>query len=398
MQSGALSDLLILDLSRILAGPYCSMMLGDLGATVIKVERPGTGDGSRQWGPPWAGEESAYFISVNRNKQSLALDLEQEEGREIVGSLASKADVLIENFKVGTMAGWGLGYEQLRDVNSALIYCSITGYGQTGPYRERPGYDFMIQAQGGVMSITGPAEGPPYKVGVAIVDISAGLYAAIAILAALHDRARSGLGQHIDIALLDSQIAWLANVASNYLVTGEPPGRFGNAHPNIVPYETFEASDGWFALAVGNDRQYRRLCAVIERPDLGEDPRFETNAQRVQHRDVLVPSLGEAFRRRPVAAWLADLLAADIPCAPINSIDRVLTDPQAIHREMVVEVEHPEAGSLKLTGSPLKLGRTPPQYRQPPPTLGQHSEAILKRLLSYDDGKIRSLRAKGVIA
>jgi formyl-CoA transferase len=398
MQSGALSDLLILDLSRILAGPYCSMVLGDLGATVVKVERPGTGDGSRQWGPPWAGEESAYFISVNRNKQSLALDLEQEEGREIIRSLASKADVLIENFKVGTMEGWGLGYAQLKDVNSALIYCSITGYGQTGPYRERPGYDFMIQAQGGVMSITGPAQGPPYKVGVAIVDISAGMYAATAILAALHERARSGLGQHIDIALLDSQIAWLANVASNYLVTGEPPGRFGNAHPNIVPYETFEASDGWFALAVGNDRQFRRLCAVIGRPDLGEDPRFETNARRVQHRDILVPMLGETFRLRPIADWLARLLGAGIPCAPINSIDRVLTDPQAIHREMVVEVEHPEVGSLKLTGSPLKLGRTPPEYRLPPPALGQHSETILRRLLSYDEGKIRSLRAKGVIA
>jgi formyl-CoA transferase len=324
--------------------------------------------------------------------------LEQEEGREIIRSLASKADVLIENFKVGTMEGWGLGYAQLKDVNSALIYCSITGYGQTGPYRERPGYDFMIQAQGGVMSITGPAQGPPYKVGVAIVDISAGMYAATAILAALHERARSGLGQHIDIALLDSQIAWLANVASNYLVTGEPPGRFGNAHPNIVPYETFEASDGWFALAVGNDRQFRRLCAVIGRPDLGEDPRFETNARRVQHRDILVPMLGETFRLRPIADWLARLLGAGIPCAPINSIDRVLTDPQAIHREMVVEVEHPEVGSLKLTGSPLKLGRTPPEYRLPPPALGQHSETILRRLLSYDEGKIRSLRAKGVIA
>jgi formyl-CoA transferase len=398
MEFGALSDLLVLDLSRILAGPYCSMMLGDLGATVIKVERPGTGDGSRQWGPPWAGEESAYFISVNRNKQSLALNLEQEEGREIIRSLASEADVLIENFKVGTMDGWGLGYGDLCEINPGLIYCSITGYGQTGPYRDRPGYDFMIQAQGGVMSITGPVEGPPYKVGVAIVDISAGMYAATAILAALHERAQSGEGQHIDIALLDSQIAWLANVASNYLVTGERPGRFGNAHPNIVPYETFEASDGWFALAVGNDRQFRRLCAVVGRPDLAEDPRYETNAQRVEHRHILVPSLQEEFSARTVDEWLAELLRVGIPSAPINAIDKVLADPQAVHRGMVVEVQHPEVGALKLTGSPLKLSRTPVEYRQAPPSLGQHSEAILRRLLSYSDGKIQNLRAKGVIA
>lgn len=398
MQSGALSDLLVLDLSRILAGPYCSMMLGDLGATVIKVERPGTGDGSRQWGPPWAGEESAYFISVNRNKESLAVDLEQAEGREIVRALASKADVLIENFKVGTMGRWGLDYEDLGDTNPGLVYCSITGYGQTGPYRDRPGYDFMIQAQGGVMSITGPVEGPPSKVGVAIVDISAGMYAAAAILGALHERARSGQGQHIDIALLDSQIAWLANVASNYLVAGEPPGRFGNAHPNIVPYETFQASDGWFALAVGNDRQFRRLCAVVGRPELGEDPRYATNAGRVQHREKLVASLQEAFRGRSIQEWLAELLQAGIPSAPINTIDKVLTDPQAVHREMVVEMQHPQAGALRLAGSPLKLSRTPVVYRQAPPSLGQHSEEILKRLLSLDDGRIQSLRAKGVIA
>jgi formyl-CoA transferase len=373
-------------------------MLGDLGAQVVKVEQPGRGDGTREWGPPWAGGESAYYLSINRNKRSLAVDLGQPRGREIIRKLAAKADVLIENFKFGTMANWGLAYDDLSEVNPALIYCSITGYGHTGPDRDRPGYDFIIQAQGGVMSITGPAEGPPYKVGVAIVDITAGLYAATSILAALHERAASGLGQHIDIALFDSQIAWLANVGGNYLVTGERPGRYGNAHPNIVPYETFEAKDGWFALAVGNDAQFRRLCALIGREDLAEDPQYATNARRVENRDRLVPRLQEVLSRRRVQEWLDALLEAGIPCAPINCIDQVFADPQALYRDMLVEIPHPTIGNLQMAGSPLKLGRTPIQFSQAPPTLGQHSDEILTNLLGLGGAEIRDLRSAGIIA
>jgi formyl-CoA transferase len=398
MNKGALSDLLVLDLSRILAGPYCSMMLGDLGALVIKVEQPGRGDGTRQWGPPWAGGESAYYLSVNRNKRSLAVDLGTAQGRDLIRELATKSDVLIENFKAGTMEKWGLAYDDLSETNPALVYCSITGYGHTGPYRDRPGYDFIIQAQGGAMSITGPVDGPPYKVGVAIVDITAGMFAVTSILAALHERAASGLGQHIDIALFDSQIAWLANVGSNYLVTGEPPDRYGNAHPNIVPYETFEAKDGWFALAVGNDEQFRRLCTLLGREDLGEDPRYASNAQRVENRDRLVPLLQQVFAQQTARHWLDQLLEAKIPCAPINTIDEVFADPQARHRGMLMEVDHPKIGRLKLAGSPLKLSRTPVDSNQPPPTLGQHSDELLAQLLEMKEAEIRELRLQGIIS
>jgi formyl-CoA transferase len=392
-----LDGLLVLDLSRVLAGPYCTMYLADLGATVLKVELPERGDDTRQWGPPWAGGEAAYYLAANRGKKSLTVNLKTDAGRAIVRGLAAQADILVENFYPGAMAQWGLGYEALREENPRLIYCAITGYGQTGPYRDRPGYDFIIQAQGGIMSITGPREGPPMKVGVAIVDATAGLYATIAILAALHERERSGLGQYIDVALLDSQVAWLLNVGSNYLVSGERPGRYGNAHPNIVPYEPFPTRSGWLAVGVGNDRQWQDLCTLAGWDDLCGDERFATNPLRVQHREVLIPLLQERFRERTAHEWETLLQGASIPCAPIQSIDEVLTDAQVQARAMVVELPHPTAGTVKLAGSPLKLSRTPVQIQDPPPLLGQHTAEVLRNYLGYTDEQIEQLRAEGAI-
>jgi len=392
-----LTGLLVLDLSRILAGPYCTMMLGDLGAEVIKIEAPDIGDGSRLWGPPWDGGESAYYLSINRNKKSITLNLKAEKGREIVRELVKKGDVLVENFRVGTMERWGLDYESLHKINPGLIYCSISGYGQYGPYKDRPGYDFIIQAQGGIMSITGPAEGPPMKVAVAIVDVTAGLNAIAAILAALHERERSGEGQYIDIALLDSQVAWLVNVGSNYLVSGEVPKRYGNAHPNIVPYGPFEARDGWIALGVGTDRQWRRFCELTGCEELADDPRFATNPKRVENREVLVPLLQEISKRKDTQEWMNLLLEAGIPCAPINNIKEVFQDPQVRARDMVVEVPHPTAGRVKMAGSPLKLSRTPVSIEQPPPLLGQHTEEILSEYLSYTPDDLAHLRNEGVV-
>ncbi len=397
MHSAALADLLVVDLSRVLAGPYCTMMLADLGAQVLKIEVPGRGDDTRQWGPPFAGGEAAYYLSVNRGKKSVTLNLKSEAGREIVRELARRADVLVENFRVGTMEEWGLGYQDLQAINPGLIYCAITGYGQDGPYRDRPGYDFIIQAQGGIMSITGPVEGPPMKVGVAIVDITAGLYAAVAILAALHERQRSGQGQFIDIALLDSQVAWLANVGSNYLISGERPRRYGNAHANIVPYEPFPTRDGWIAIAVGNDRQWQQLCALAGWDDLASDPRFITNPLRVENREILVPILQERFRQETSRVWEEKLLAAGIPCAPIQTIDQVFADPQVLARGMLVELPHPTAGTVRLAGSPLKLSRTPVQLTEPPPLLGQHTDEVLATYLGYSADKIARLREEGVI-
>lgn len=395
--SAALADLLVVDLSRVLAGPYCTMMLADLGAQVLKIEVPGRGDDTRQWGPPFAGGEAAYYLSVNRGKKSVTLNLKTEAGRQIVRELAHRADVLVENFRVGTMEEWGLGYQDLQAINPGLIYCAITGYGQDGPYRDRPGYDFIIQAQGGIMSITGPVEGPPMKVGVAIVDITAGLYAAVAILAALHERQRSGQGQFIDIALLDSQVAWLANVGSNYLISGQRPRRYGNAHANIVPYEPFPTRDGWIAIAVGNDRQWQQLCALAGWDDLASDPRFTTNPLRVENREILVPILQERFRQETSRVWEEKLLAAGIPCAPIQTIDQVFADPQVLARGMLVELPHPTAGTVRLAGSPLKLSRTPVQLTEPPPLLGQHTDEVLATYLGYSAEKIARLREEGVI-
>jgi formyl-CoA transferase len=392
-----LEGIKVLDLSRVLAGPYCTMMLGDLGADVIKVERPGEGDETREWGPPDAAGESAYYLCVNRNKRGITVDLKAPEGREIIKKLAARSDILIENYKVGTLARLGLGYEDIKKINPGIIYCSITGFGQYGPYKDRPGYDFIIQGMGGIMSITGDPDGPPMKVGVAIVDITAGLFACSSILAALYYREKTGLGQYIDISLLDSVVAWLANVGSNYLISGELPKRYGNAHPNIVPYEPFQAKDGvWIALGVGNDRQLRDFCRLAGLEHLADDPRFATNPQRVIHRKELIPIIAEKMKERTSDEWLEELDKLKIPCGPINTLDRVFSDPQVQARGMVVEVPHPKAGKIKLVASPMKFSLTPCTIERHPPLLGEHTEEVLKEL-GYSDDEIKSLREKGVI-
>jgi len=394
----ALADLKVLDLSRVLAMPYCSMMLGDLGAEIIRVERPGVGDETRHWGPPWAGELSAYYLCTNRNKKGITVDLKKKEGQEIIRRLAERSDILLENFLPGDLARMNLGYEDIKALNPGIIYASVTGYGQNGPYRDQPGFDFILQAQGGLMSIIGEEEGPPMKVGVAIVDITAGLFACSAILAALHYREKTGQGQHVDLALLDAQVAWLANQASNYLVSGKVPRRLGNAHPNIVPYETFRAADGiYIALGVGNDNQWRKFCKLAGIESLADDPRYATNPKRVENRKKLVPLLQEVFLRKESGEWLRLLSQAEIPVGPINTIDRVFADPQVLARQMLVEMEHPKVGKFKLVGSPLKLSQTPVQYRIPPPLLGEHTEEVLGNILGYDKETIARLKTGKVI-
>jgi formyl-CoA transferase len=394
--AGALEGITVLDLSRVLAGPLCTMMLADLGAEVVKVERPGEGDETREWGPPWAGDESAYYLSVNRNKRGITVDLKAEEGREVVRRLAATADILVENFKTGTLDTMGLGYDDLTSLNPGLIFCSITGYGQTGPDRDQPGYDFAIQGRGGIMSITGEPGGPPMKVGLAIVDVTAAQYAAIAILAALEARRKTGRGQYIDISLLDSQVAWLVNRAGNYLVGGAEPERHGNAHPNIVPYESFRARDTWFNIAVGNDSQFARLALAVGAPELAVDPRFVTNPARVEHRLELVELLSALLRRRDAEEWLAVFRREKIPSGPINSIPEVFADPQVRAREMVVEMPHPTAGVVRLVGSPLKLNETPVAYVRHPPLLGEHTDEVLAEL-GYGADEVRSLRQHGIV-
>ena len=392
-----LSDVRVVDLSRVLAGPYCTMMLGDLGAEVIKIEVPGRGDDSRQWGPPYAGGESAYYLCTNRNKKGLTLNLKTEEGKAILRALVQRSDVLVENFRVGTMERWGLGYDELKQMNPGLVYCSISGYGCDGPYRDRPGYDFVIQAEGGIMSITGRADGAPHKVGVAIVDITTGMYAATAILAALRERERSGQGQQIDMSLLECQVAWLGNVASNYLVSGDQPMRYGNDHPNIVPYGVFETADGHVALGVGNDRQFRAFCQAAGCQHLADDPRFATNPERVRNRDLLIPQLQEVFRKRTSQVWIALIYEIDIPGGPINTLDQVFAHPQLTAREILTEVSHPTAGAVKLVRSPMNLKRTPPQIRYAPPLLGEHTDQILKLVLGYSQGDVEDLRSRGIV-
>ncbi len=395
--SPPLAGVRVLDLSRILAGPYCTQFLADLGAEVIKVERPGCGDDTRAWGPPFAGGESAYFLSCNRNKKSIAIDLAREEGRELVRRLAQRCDILVENFKVGTMQRWGLDYERLRELNPGLIYCSISSYGQDSPDAREPGYDFIIQARGGIMSITGPEEGPPYKVGVAITDITAGLYAAGSILAALHHRERTGEGQAIDISLLDAQVSWLANVGMNYLVSGQVPRRYGNAHPNIVPYEVFPTADGYLAVAAANDAQFRRLCAVLQIDGLADRPEFATNAGRVQNRDRLIPVLQKAFSQKSSREWHRLLKAANIASSPIQNVQEVFEDPVVRARGMKTQVEHPTAGLLNLIGSVPKFSHTPTASPAPPPLLGQHTEEVLQRLLQLDAPAIQELRKHKIV-
>jgi formyl-CoA transferase len=394
--SGPLEGILVVDLSRVLAGPYCTMMLGDLGADVIKIESP-EGDDTRQWGPPYAGGESAYYLCANRNKKSVVLDLKNDGARQVLLDLVRRADILVENFRVGTMQRWGLDYQRLREVNPRLIYAAITGYGQTGPYSSRAGYDFIAQAEGGLMSIIGDTDGQPMKVGVAIVDISAGLFTATAILAALHEREKSGEGQYVDVALLDSQVAWLANVASNYLISGQRPERYGNAHANIVPYETFKTQDGYIAIGVGNDRQWQRFCEVLGESEWAAEARFATNPKRVENRTVLLAMINAVTLRRDRAAWCRLLQEAGVPCGPINSIDQVFSDAQVLHREMEVEIPHPTAGKVKLAGFPYKLSRTPAAISLHPPLLGEHTETVLRDLLGYSPEQITDLYAERMI-
>jgi formyl-CoA transferase len=374
------------------------MMLGDLGADVIKVEVPERGDDTRHWGPPFTkGGESAYYLCVNRNKRSMTLNLKSDRGLSILKELIQRSDILVENFRVGTLKSWGVGYEELQRLRPGLIYCTITGYGYTGPDRDKPGYDFVIQAQGGVMSITGPPAGKPYKVGVAIADITAGLFACNAILASLYSRQQTGEGQRIDISLLDSQVAWLANVASNFLISGEKPRRYGNAHPNIVPYQTFKARDDYFALGVGNDLQWKKLCAILGENAWVEDERFATNAARVENRDLLIDLLGNLFSKHDAAHWISQFEASGIPSSPINTIDRVFENPQVLSREMKLNVTHPTAGSVPLVGSPLKIPTAPVELRLSPPLLGEHTVEILKELLGYNQEGVEELRNQNVI-
>jgi len=394
-----LEGIRVVDLSRVLAGPYCTMLLGDLGADIIKIEAPGRGDDTRHWGPPFAGGgESAYFLSVNRNKRSLTLDLKSKNGMAVLEDLIRGGDVLIENFMKGSLEKFGLDYAALQKLRPGLIYCTITGFGYTGPYADRPGYDFIIQALGGLMSITGPENGTPYRVGVAIADILTGLYACNAILAALYARERTGEGQRIDMALLDSQVAALSHVASSYLVTGERPKRFGNQHPTITPYQVFRGKDDrYFAFGTGNDLQWVKFCQAIERPDWISDERFSTNPRRVENREILTPVLEELFASRDSAQWLELGEKIGLPCAPIQSIDRVFADPQVQARENVVEVEHPTAGRLKLVAPPLRIPTAPATVRRPPPLLGEHNEEILREVLGYDEAHIEALKRDGLI-
>lgn len=392
-----LDKIRVLDLSRVLAGPYCTMMLGDLGAEVIKVERPGSGDDTRQWGPPFAAGESAYYLCCNRNKSGITVNLKSPEGRELVARLADRSDVLVENFLPGTLDAWGLSYEALSRRNPRLVYCSITGFGQTGPRRSEPGYDIMIQAMAGVMSITGEVDGLPMKVGVAISDITAGMFALSAILAALYARERTGAGERIDMALFDASIAWLANVGSNYLVSGEIPQRRGTAHPNIVPYQAFQASDGSLIIAVGNDGQFLKFCDAIGRADLAANPRFATNALRVANRNVLIPILAAEIAKHPAGEWSQRLEKSGIPCGPVNTVDRVFHDPQTAAREMLIEAPHPLIGPLKMAGSPFKLASLDNPPRRPPPCLGEHTDEVLRDVLNLTGEEIQKLRAGGIV-
>ncbi|MDU9409169.1 CaiB/BaiF CoA-transferase family protein [Pseudomonas sp. zfem001] len=406
--SGALSHIRVLDLSRVLAGPWCGQILGDLGAEVIKVERPGLGDDTRHWGPPYIKDaegndsrEAAYFQSANRNKQSLTLDFTQSEGQRVVRELVAQCDVLLENFKVGGLAAYGLDYESLKAINPRLIYCSITGFGQTGPYAKRAGYDFMIQGLGGLMSLTGRPEAEegagPMKVGVALTDILTGLYATVGVLAALNQREQSGIGQHIDVALLDVQVACLANQAMNYLTTGVSPRRLGNAHPNIVPYQDFPSADGNFILAVGNDGQFRKFCEVAGIANLADDPRFVTNKARVAHRAELIPLLRQATVFKTTAQWIELLEKAGVPCGPINDLQQVFADPQVQARGLRLDLPNALGSSTPQVASPLRLSATPVAYRSAPPLLGQHTDSLLQRLLGMSEAQIAELREAGVL-
>jgi crotonobetainyl-CoA:carnitine CoA-transferase CaiB-like acyl-CoA transferase len=403
---GALSHIRVLDLSRVLAGPWSTQILGDLGAEVLKIEKPGEGDETRAFGPPFVngGNERAdatYFLAANRNKKSVTVDFAKPEGAQLIKRLARRAHVVVENFKTGTLARYGLDYDSLAAENPGLVYCSLTGFGHDGPYKDKAGYDYLIQGMGGLMSITGQPDGSPgaepMKVGVAVSDLITGLYTTIAIQAALIHQARTGEGQAIDMALFDCQIAGLANQATNYLAGGIVPGRMGNAHPNIVPYQVFPTADGHLILGVANDRQFRNFCLAAGRKDLADDPRFTTNALRVGQRDTLVALLRPVFAARGTAEWIALLEAANVPCGPINRIDQVFADPQAVARNMTVALSHATAGKLELVASPLRLQRTPPEYHSAPPILGQHTNEVLTEILGLSATDIATLRAGKIV-
>ena len=404
MREAPLAGIKVLDLSRVLAGPWASQLLGDLGADVVKVERPGAGDDTRAWGPPYLKDEegrdtdiAAYFLCANRNKRSLTIDLAQPEGQALVRQLAQEADVLLENFKLDGLKQYGLDYASLAELNPRLVYCSITGFGQTGPYAARAGYDFLIQGMGGLMSVTGRADGEegagPQKVGVALTDIMTGLYATIAVQAALAERARSGCGQHIDLALLDVQIACLANQAASYLAAGVVPRRMGNAHPAIVPYQDFPTADGDMILAIGNDGQFAKFCAVACHAEWASDERFATNPQRVKHRAVLIPLLRQATVMRPTQDWIAALEDAGVPCGPINRLDEVFADPHVQARGVRIEM----TGKVPLVANPMRFSETPVRYEKAPPALGQHSDEVLGEWLALNDDEISGLRAQGIL-
>ena len=404
---GALSHIRVLDLSRVLAGPWATQILGDLGAEIIKIEKPGEGDETRAFGPPFVRNDNGgrgdatYFLSANRNKKSVAVDFSIPQGAELVRRLARRSHVVVENFKTGTLARYGLDYESLAAKNPAIVYCSLTGFGHDGPYKDKAGYDYLIQGMGGLMSITGQPDaasgGEPMKVGVAVADIMTGLYATIAIQAALIHQARTGEGQAIDMALFDCQVAALANQATNYLVGRMVPERLGNAHPNIVPYQVFRTADGFLILAVANDRQFRNFCLAAERAELALDSRFATNADRVAHRDTLVDLLKPIFAGRNSHDWIGRLEAVNVPCGPINRIDQVFADPQTVARNLIVSLDHPSAGSIDLVGSPLRLSGTPPEYRSAPPLLGQHTDEVLSGLLQMSAAEIAELRKAGIV-
>ncbi|WP_278490641.1 CaiB/BaiF CoA transferase family protein [Achromobacter insolitus] len=401
----ALTGIRVLDLSRILAGPWCTQNLADLGADVIKIERPGVGDDTRAWGPPFLKdgdgqdtEESAYYLSANRNKRSVEADMATPEGAALIRELAAASDILVENFKVGGLAKYGLDYASLKQINPRLIYCSITGFGQDGPYAQRPGYDFMIQGMGGLMSITGERDdlpgGGPQKAGVAVTDIVTGMYATVAVLAALQERHNSGLGQHLDIALLDSHVAMLANQNSNYFNSGVAPQRAGNAHQNVVPYQVFAASDGHLIVATGNETQYRAYCRAIGVPELGDDPRFATNRMRLANRELLVGLLTEIMRQGKRDDWIAKLEAAGVPCGPINDIAQAQAHPQAQARQLRRDMPHPAGGVAAVTASPLRLSASPVEYRRAPPLLGEHTEEVLREVLGKTQEEIAAFRTE----
>ena len=396
-RAGPLDGVRVLDLTRVVAGPYCSMFLGDLGAEVVKVEQPGMGDDTRGWGPPFAGGESAYYLCINRNKQSLTLDIKSKRSVELLRELVKVADVIIENFRPGTMERLRLSEKELRELNPRLIYASLTGFGADGPMSDWPGYDLIVQAWGGLMSITGTPEAEPVKVGVAIIDLVAGLMLGKAITAALYAREKIGVGQRIDTSLLEAEIASLINVGSNYLVGGKVPTRWGNAHPNIVPYQNFKTADGYLVIGVASEVIWKRFCQAIGRAELIDDNRFADNSKRVANRVELIRLLGEIFLQRNNAAWFKLLTDAEVPCAPVQTIDQVFQAPQVLHRDMLMEVEHPTAGKIRMAGIPVKFSVTPASVRMPPPLLGEHNSEILKNWLGMSAGAIDELKREKII-